>query len=126
MADLELEDVDGAEFKVVLGRDVTEIIIPREVREGPKGSPYGVKIKLVWTVTENLPGYVRNSESVYIVHVPSPEKELNALIKTWWKTESFGCKDDSEELHSREDEMVLESSVGKPAKWMGGMNSVAT
>ena len=74
LADLELEDVDGAEFKVVLGRDVTEIVIPREVRKGPKGSPYGVKIKLVWTVTESLPGYVRNSESVYVVHVASPEK----------------------------------------------------
>ena len=69
LEDLELKNVNGAEVKVVLGNDVTEIIIPREIREGPKGSPFGVKTKLGWTVTGNLPGYVRNSESVYLVHV---------------------------------------------------------
>ena len=35
LVDLELKEIDGAEVKVVLGSDVTEIIIPREVREGP-------------------------------------------------------------------------------------------
>ena len=69
LEDLELKNVNGAEVKVVLGNDVTEIIIPREIREGPKGSPFGVKTKLGWTITGNLPGYVRNSESVYLVHV---------------------------------------------------------
>lgn len=42
-ADLELKDVNGAEVKVVLGSDVTDIIIPREIREGPKDSYFGVK-----------------------------------------------------------------------------------
>ena len=50
-----------------------------------------------------------HSESVYFVHVASPEDELNELVKTWWKTEPFGCKCDNKEQHSREDEMVLES-----------------
>ena len=109
LADLELKEMDGAEVKVVLDSDVTEIIIPREVSEGPKGSPYGIKTKLGWAVTGNLPGYACNSESVYFVHVASPEKELNELVKTWWKTESFGCKLDSKERRSREDEMILES-----------------
>ena len=53
LADIELQDVDRAEIKVILGSDVTEIIIPREVREGPKGSPFGIKTKLGWTVTEH-------------------------------------------------------------------------
>ena len=51
LADVELQDVDRAEIKVILGSDVTEIIIPREVREGPKGSLFGIKTKLGWTVT---------------------------------------------------------------------------
>ena len=42
LADIELQDVDRAEIKVILGSDVTEIIIPREVREGPRGSPFGI------------------------------------------------------------------------------------
>ena len=72
-------------------------------------APYGIKTKLGWAVTGNLPGYARNSESVYFVHVASPGEELNELVKTWWKTESFGCKYDSKERRSRKDEMVLES-----------------
>ena len=96
-------------FKVILGSDVTEIIIPREVREGPRGSPFGIKTKRGWIVTGTLPGYSRDSESVCFIHVASPEEELNELVKTWWKTESFGCKYDSDERRSKEDELILES-----------------
>ena len=106
LVDLELKDTDEAEVEVVLGSDVTDIIIPSEVREGPKGSSFGIKTKLGWVVTGHLPGYPRNSESVCVVHVNSPEEELHELVKTWWKTESIGCKYDSKEQRSREDEMV--------------------
>ena len=111
LVDLELKDMDQVEVEVVLSIDVTEIIIPREVREGPKGSPFGIKTKLGWVVTGHLPGYARNSESVCFVHVNSPEEEMYEFLKTWWKTESFGCKYDSKEQRSREDEMVLESLI---------------
>ena len=91
LVDHELKDIDGAEVEVVLGSDVKEIIIPREIRGGPKGSPFGIKTKLGRVVTGHLPGYARNSEeSVCFVHVNSPEEELCELVKTWWKTESFG------------------------------------
>ena len=73
LADLKLKDMHGVEVKVVFGSDVTEIIIPLEVREDPRGSPFGVSTKLGWVVTGNLPGYVSNSESVYFVRVTSPE-----------------------------------------------------
>ncbi|XP_022806184.1 uncharacterized protein LOC111343295 [Stylophora pistillata] len=98
-----------AEVKVILGSDITEIVIPREVREGPRGSPFGIKTKLGWTVTGTLPRYSRDSESVCFIHVASPEEKLNELLKSWWKTESFGCKYDSDERRSKEDEMILES-----------------
>ena len=39
----------------------------------------------------------------------SPEEQLNELVKTWWKTESFGCKYDSDEWRSKEDELISES-----------------
>ena len=81
LADIELQDVDRAEIKVILGSDVTETIFPREVREGPRGSPFGIKTKLGWTVTGTLPRYSRDSESVCFVHVASPEEELNEVVK---------------------------------------------
>lgn len=49
-ADLELKYVNEAEVKVVFGSNVTDIII----RGGPKSSPFGVKSKLGWTVSENI------------------------------------------------------------------------
>ena len=85
LVDLELKDVDGAHVEVVLGSDAIEVIIPREVLEGPNGSPFGIKTKLCWVVTGHLPGYARNSESVCFVHVNLPEEELYELVKTWWK-----------------------------------------
>ena len=91
----------------MLDIDVTEIIIPREVRESSKGSPFGIKTKLGWVVTGHLPGYARNWESPCFVHVNSPEEELYKVVKTWGKTESFGCKYDSKEQHSREDEIFF-------------------
>ena len=69
--------MDRAEIKVILESDVTDIIIPREVRQEPRGSPFGIKTELGWTVTGTLPGYSRNSESVCFIHVASPEEELN-------------------------------------------------
>ena len=60
-------------------------------------------------MTGTLPRYSRNSESVCFIHVASPEEELNELVKTWWKTESFGCKYDSDVRRSKEDELILES-----------------
>ena len=60
LPDIELQDVDRAEIEVILGSDVTEIIIPREVREGPRRSPFGIKTKPGWTVTGTLPSYSRD------------------------------------------------------------------
>jgi len=43
LTDIELQDVDKAEIKDIFGSNVKEIIIPREMREGPRGSPFGIK-----------------------------------------------------------------------------------
>jgi len=36
-------------------------------------------------------------------------EELNELVKTWWKTESFGCNYDIDEWQLKEDKLILES-----------------
>ena len=104
LAGIELQYMNRAEIKVILGSDVTEIIM----REGPGGSPFGIKTKVGWTATGKLSRYSRDSESVCFIHVASPEEELNELVKTWWRPESFGCKYHSDERRSK-DELILES-----------------
>jgi len=34
---------------------------------------------------------------------------LNEMVKTWWRTESFGCRYGSDERRSKEDELILKS-----------------
>ena len=70
-------------------------------------------------MTGKLPRYSRDSESVCFIHVASPEEELNELVKTWWKTESFGCKYDSDEQRLKEDEPILESLERTTCKFDG-------
>ena len=72
------------------------------------------KTKLGWSVTGTLPRYPRDSESLCFIHVASPEEELNELVKTWCKTESFGCKYDSDEQGSKE--LIFESLEKRTCK----------
>ena len=47
-----------------------------------------------------LPGYIRDSKSVYKVHVAIPDEVLHETVKTWWRAENFGCRYDSDAIHS--------------------------
>ena len=74
--------------------------MPIETQCGPKGFPVGVSTKIGWTVTGRLPGYIRDSKSVYKVHVATPDEVLHETVKTWWRAENFGCRYDSDVMHS--------------------------
>ena len=70
--------------------------------------PVGVRTKLGWTVIGRVTGYYKDSESVFHSHVSSPDDELHSMVKSWWKTESFGFKCDVTTKRSMEDERVME------------------
>lgn len=63
--------------------------MPLESQYGPKGSPVSVRTKLGWTVTNRLPGYNGDGESVYKVHIATPDEVLHETVKTWWQTEEL-------------------------------------
>ena len=88
-------------------QNVPELIVPLETRCGPKGCPVGVRTKLGWTVTGRLPAYIEDGESVYKVHIATPDEVLHETVKTWWRTENFGCRYDCDVQRSVEDEKVL-------------------
>ena len=85
----ELTEVSATRVALLLGSDIPELIVPLETRCGPKGSPVGVRTKLGWTVTGRLPGYIEDGESVYKVHMATPDEVLHETVKTWWRTENF-------------------------------------
>ena len=45
-SDLELTEVTGTRVTLLLHSDVAELIVPLEVRHGPKGSPVGVRTRI--------------------------------------------------------------------------------
>ena len=94
LADLELTEVSVTRVALLLGSDVPELILPLETRCGRKGSPVGVRTKLRWTVTGRLPGYIEDGESVNKVHMATLDEVLHETVKTWWRTENFGCRYD--------------------------------
>ncbi|XP_068692553.1 uncharacterized protein [Montipora foliosa] len=108
LSDLELTEFAGTQVTVLLGSDVAELIVPLEIRHGPKGSPVDVHTRICWTVTGRVPGYIQGQQSVCKVHVATPEEELNETVKTWWRTENFGCRYDNDTQRSVEDERVME------------------
>ena len=67
----------------------------------------GVWTRLGWTVSGPLSDYLRESESVYKVHVSSAEEDLHERVKAWWRTEDFGCKYDGDTQCSMEDQRFL-------------------
>ena len=107
VADLELNEVSVTPVTLLLASDAPELIVPLETRCGRKGSPVGVRTKLGWTVTSRLPGYIEHGESVYKVHIATPDDVLHKTVKTWWWTENFGCRYDCDVQRSVEDEKVL-------------------
>ena len=53
-----------------------------------------------------LPGHIQECKSVRKVHVATPDEKLNETVKTWWRTENFGCHDNDTQ-RSVEDERVM-------------------
>ena len=55
-----------------------------------------------------MPGYIQEQESVCKVHVGTPDEELNETMKTWWRTENFGCRYNNDTQRSVEDGRVMQ------------------
>ena len=102
-----MTEVAGTQVTLLLGSDVPELIVPLETRSGPKGSPVGIRTELGWAITGRLPGYIQDSESVCKVHVVTADEELHETVKSWWRTEKFGCRYDYDTQHSVEDANVM-------------------
>ena len=82
LPDLDLTEVAGNQVTLLLGSDVAELIVPLEIRHGPKGTPVGVRSRIGWTATGRVPGYIQEQESVCKVHVATPDEEFNETVKT--------------------------------------------
>ncbi len=90
--EIDIPEASSCEVSFLIGNDCLDIILPIETRCGARGTPVGIRTKLGWTITGPLPGYIRNSEGIFHAYVRSPDEELHSQVKSWWRTEEFGCK----------------------------------
>ena len=114
LADLELPGVtSGGAVDLLLGTDVLALIVPREVVEGPPGTPWAVRTLLGWLVTGRAPRQsMYTSDDQYVHHVRVADErsalaDLQNQVKKFWTTETFGTKYEKAELHSESDKRAL-------------------
>ena len=116
LKEIDIPEASSCDVSLLIGSDCLDIILPIETRCGPRGTPVGIRTKHGWTITGPLPGYIRTSEGIFHAYVHSPDEELHNQVKSWWRTEEFGCKFDVETQRSVEDEnamRILEETTKK-------------
>ena len=116
LKEIDIPEASSCDVSLLIGSDCLDIILPIETRCGPRGTPVGIRTKLGWTITGPLPGYIRTSDGIFHAYVRSPDEELHNQVKSWWRTEEFGCKYDVETQRSVEDEnamRILEETTKK-------------
>ena len=113
---LDMPEVNSSEVTVLLGANVIDAILHREVRRGNQGQPAAVLTAFGWTLTGSVKGLVPG-ECLSVMctqRIPSAEDQLHQLMQHWWRTDSFGTKYQQESPRSIEDQLavkILEDTV---------------
>ena len=109
--DPQIPEVSSEDVTVLLGANVLEETLQRDVRRGRPGQPAAVLTSFGWTLAGSVKSVVK-PECLYVMHVHralNAEETLNKQVEDWWRTESFDTKYEHETPRSREDLSALES-----------------
>ena len=104
------------QVEILLGANVIEGILQREVRIGEPGQPVAIKTHFGWALTGTISSLVPASEH-HVMHVHrsrSDDLDLTNLVQKWWDTELFGTTHSYAKPVSHEDrrtQKILEESV---------------
>ena len=97
------------QVEVLLGANVLEAILQREVRIGQSGQPVAIRSHFGWALCGKISGLIP-VEDQHVMHLhrcTSPEDELNELLQNWWKTDSFGTTHSDTKPISQEDRRAV-------------------
>ena len=106
---LDIAAVGPDEVEVLLGANVIEAILQREVRVGRPGQPVAIKTHFGWALTGTIAGIVPTAQQ-HVMHVhrcTSQEDELNELLQDWWRTDSFGASHTMNKESSHDDRRAI-------------------
>ena len=97
------------QVEVLLGANVLEAILQREVRLGKPGQPMAIKSHFGWALCGRISSLVPTTGQ-HVMHVhrmTSREDELNEMVQTWWNAESFGTAYSESKPISQEDRRAV-------------------
>lgn len=92
LAGIDIPAVDSKDVTILLGANVIEAIVQREVRLGPPGQPAAILTAFGWTLAGSIKSFI-NPESLHVMHVhrvQSSDEMLEKRVEQWWRTDSFG------------------------------------
>ena len=112
LRDLDIPDSSEEEVELLLGANVIEAVIQKEVRVGQPGQPVAVRTAFGWALTglvSNVaPEASRQAMFIRKDSVSPDDTELDEMLRDWWTTESFGTKYETTVSQSIEDKRARE------------------
>lgn len=113
LKDLDLQHVDVAEVKLVIGVDSYLLQAPLETREGPRGTPVAIRTRLGWMAFATLPSedetdvHVRRIEAEPMVELGT-ERDFQWQLEQWINMETVPSARKKTEIRSIEDQKALD------------------
>ena len=103
----------------LLGANVIEAVLQREVRVGRAGQPVAIRTAFGWTLTGSVSDFVPETiKEIMYIERASTEEQIEETVRKWWETESFGTKFTASESRSRKDafaQHLMEQTIAKCA-----------
>ena len=101
---LPIPDCTTGKIELLLGANVIEAVLQREVRVGRAGQPVAIRTAFGWTLTGSVSDFVPGTiKEIMYIERASTEEQIEETVRKWWETESFGTKFTASESRSRED-----------------------
>ena len=117
LQDLNLQQTNSNDIEVLLGTDAFSLIVPREVREGPPGTPAAVRTRLGWVASDRLPDCRKHNEQIKKTHVnlvrEVTEDKTHHRRSSLWEAEPVG-KRRGESSQKRQNGAELGEDCGTP------------
>ena len=117
----------NVQLKILIGKDNCQLIIPREVIEGPPNAPVLSRSLLGWSVHLNVGALKNRMDDNIMLHTweCKCDDELHNLVKQSFKTESFGVLPPVKKLLSHEDkraQKIMENTTKRvDDRWETGL-----
>ena len=100
---------------MLIGIDNAQLISTRQLLKTTKNGPLLQRTELGWTVTGRVIVTTETeNEAVHFISRDGPNHELDDLVRSTWRTESFVCKFEQDTAYSPEDrkaEKLLDSEI---------------